>query len=110
MICDTCGEKPAMIHVEGEGDFCLSCYNKRMAARYRFNKGAFAYPTEAVFTDKDGGLHFFRLSHQVLGPVIRWQAVENDGEHEIVMSASAGDPPAAHIGQFYRKIADTLWS
>lgn len=109
-LCDICHEKPAMIHMEGVGNFCLDCHNDRMANCFGLNNDSFKYPDEAMFTDKEGNLHSFRLSHMFFGSMIRWQAIENDGEYEINMNASAKDSLRAQISKFYRKIADTLWN
>lgn len=110
MMCDICGKKSAMIHIEGEGNFCLDCHNERMSSRFGMDKNSFNYPAEAAFTDKDGNLHFFRLTHMFLGNMIRWQAVECGGCYEVVMLASIGDSVVGQISGFYRKISDTLWN
>ena len=110
MMCDICGEKPVMIHIEGEGDFCLDCHNERMSSQFRMDKNSFNYPAEAAFTDKDGKLHFFLLTHMFLGSMIHRQAVESGGGYEVVMLASVGDSVVGQISRFYRKISDTLWN
>ena len=30
MLCDICGERPPIIHIEGIGQFCEKCNNERM--------------------------------------------------------------------------------
>ena len=108
--CDQCGKEPALIHLEGVGDFCLSCHNKRMAELNGIDPTTFVYPRKAAFTDKDGDLHFFCLSHMFFGSMIQWKANEEGGDYEIIMYADADESPEHQVNDFYQKIADTLWN
>ena len=109
-LCDICKIEPAVIYVKGEGHFCLGCHNRKMAAQNGVDDAAFRYPAEASFTDKDGSLHFFHLTHMYIGSKIRWQAEEVGGDYEIVTLEEANESPQAQIGRFFQKIADTLWN
>ena len=109
-LCGMCHEKPAMIHLKGEGDFCLDCHKKRMSYKLGLDDDHFEYPDEVMFTDKEGNLHSFHLSHIILGTVVRWMAFENGGEYEIIMRTSVEESFPTQISSFYRKIADTLWN
>lgn len=110
MKCDFCGREPAIIHIEGIGDFCLDCHNERMATLCGLDHDPFVYPRNIAVTDKDGEWHHFNLSHMYFGSMIRWQADENEGDYEIIMRGSVDEPASDQISRFHRKIADTLWN
>ena len=110
MTCSICKSNPALIHIDGVGDFCQNCFNKRMAARYGLDAEAYDYPEIAAFTDKDGNLHRFRLSHMFFGTRVRWDAAEIGGAYEIGMYAHRDDTPADQIGRFFAKVSEVLWN
>ena len=43
MMCDICGKKHAMIHIEGEGNFCFDCHNERMSSRFGMDMNSCKY-------------------------------------------------------------------
>ena len=110
MKCDICGKEPALIHIEGVGNFCLDCHNNRMAAKCGLDHDPFDYPRDVAVTDKDGELHHVRLSHMYFGPMIRWQANEQNGSYEIVERGSVDEPAALQIARFHKKIVDSVWN
>ena len=110
MKCDICGKEPALIHIEGVGNFCLDCHNERMASMCGLDHDPFKYPRDVAVTDKDGEWHYFQLSHMYFGSMIRWQAVEQRGSYEIVERGSVEEPAALQISRFHRKIVDSVWN
>ena len=110
MKCDVCGKDPALIHIEGVGNFCLDCHNERMAALCGLDHDPYEYPRDIAVTDKDGELHYFRLNHMYFGPMIRWQADERNGDYEIVERGSVDEPASLQIARFHRKIVDSVWN
>lgn len=75
MLCDICGQREAVIHIEGEGNFCAECHNERVLRRYG-KTNEYQYPKTLTIYDSYGELHTFHFMHLILGQIVSWEAEE----------------------------------
>ncbi len=61
-ICDICNKQPVKIHIEGEGDYCLDCYNAMILDRMG-KDDTFDYPRQITTKEPDGVVNTYRTCH-----------------------------------------------
>ena len=64
-ICDICKKEPVRIHIEGQGNYCLKCYNTMILERIGVDD-TFQYPNTMAVREPNGNLHIFRIEHMII--------------------------------------------
>ena len=74
-ICDICKKEPVRIHIKGQGNFCLKCYNTMILERIGVDD-TFHYPDTMAVREPNGSLHTFHIEHMIMGDTVCWDAFE----------------------------------
>ena len=104
-VCDICKEKPIRVHLTGQGDYCLDCYNSLILSRYGI-EDTFDYPETMSVMEPSGTLHTFQIEHMVLGDRVSWDANEVDGNYHFRDISDADMNGAVVAQKFFRKIVN----
>lgn len=102
-LCDICKRKPAKIHVEGEGDFCLDCYNAEILERIG-KEDTFDYPRQITVMEPGGAVHTFDIEHVILGTLVSWEATEIAGNYSFRECSDIDENGAEVAERFLKKI------
>ena len=70
-FCDICGKEPVRIHVKGQGNYCLKCYNTMNLERTGVDDTFHSPDTMAVW-ETNGRLHTFHIEHIIMGDTVCW--------------------------------------
>ena len=100
-ICDICKKEPVRIHIKGQGNYGLKCYNSMVLER----SGAidtFHYPDTMAVREKNGRLHTFHVEHIVLGSTVCWDAYEQNGYFHFRETSDIESDGAAVAQKFFR--------
>ena len=100
-ICDICKKEPVRIHIKGQGNYGLKCYNSMVLER----SGAidtFHYPDTMAVREKNGRLHTFHVEHIVLGSTVCWDAYEQNGNFHFRETSDIESDGAAVAQKFFR--------
>lgn len=107
MLCDICGERPPIIHIEGVGHFCEKCNNERMLKLHDMEDD-FNYSENIMIAEADGTMHAFHVSHLIMGAMVQWTAEENGGGYEICDISWLGDDTKQVIKRFFGRIISSV--
>ncbi len=101
--CCICGE-PAMVHMEGVGDYCSECYNKKIEEDYG-ERDKFDYPKIVTVRDPETNQdRMFHLSYLDHAYCYTWMAVEQNSDNVIRYVSMPGDSPALVVEQVLKNI------
>ena len=104
-VCDICREKPVRVHLTGQGDYCMDCYNRLILDRYGI-EDTFDYPETMSVMEPSGILHTFHIEHMVLRDRVSWDANEVDGDYHFREISDAETNGAVVAQKFFRKIVN----
>ena len=102
-LCDICKKEPVKIHVEGEGDFCLDCYNKAYLDKIGI-EDTYDYPRQMGVIEPGGKMHTFNIEHVILGDLVSWDAYEIGGEYHFREISDLDENGAVIAQRFFKKI------
>lgn len=102
-ICDICKKRPVKIHVEGEGDFCLDCYNKAFLEKIGV-EDTYDYPRQMSVIEPGGKMHTFNIEHVILGTLVSWDAYEVGGEYHFRECSDIDENGTVVAQRFFKKI------
>lgn len=104
-ICDICGKEPVRIHVKGQGNYCLKCYNTMILERIGADD-TFHYPDTMAVREPNGKLHTFHIEHIIMGDTVCWDAFEQNGNYHFREITDIESNGAAAAQRFFRKIVE----
>ena len=104
-LCCICKTNPAYIHIEGEGDYCRDCHNKKVLDKFGV-KNDFSYANTIIITDGDGEIHTFNVEHIILGSIVSWEAREVNGDYSFKEISDIRSNGSEVAQRFFKKIFD----
>ena len=102
-VCDICKKESVRVHLTGQGDYCLACYNTMVLDKYGI-EDTFDYPKTMTVMEPSGILHTFHIEHMILGDRVSWEAIEVEGLYHFRELSDAETNGATVARQFFRKI------
>ena len=104
-ICDICKKEPVRIHIKGQGNFCLKCYNTMILERIGVDD-TFHYPDTMAVREPNGSLHTFHIEHMIMGDTVCWDAFEQNGIYHFREISDIGSNGTESAQRFFRKIVE----
>lgn len=104
-ICDICKKEPVRIHIKGQGNFCLKCYNTMILERIGVDD-TFHYPDTMAVREPNGSLHTFHIEHMIMGDTVCWDAFEQNGIYYFKEISDIGSNGTESAQRFFRKIVE----
>ena len=104
-ICDICKKEPVRIHIEGQGNYCLKCYNTMILERIGVDD-TFQYPDTMAVREPNGNLHIFRIEHMIMGDTVCWDAFGQNSIYHFREISDIESNGAATAQRFFRKIVE----
>lgn len=104
-ICDICKKEPVRIHIKGQGNFCLKCYNTMILERIGVDD-TFHYPDTMAVREPNGSLHTFHIEHMIMGDTVCWDAFEQNGIYHFKEISDIGSNGTESAQRFFRKIVE----
>ena len=104
-ICDICKKEPVRIHIEGQGNYCLKCYNTMILERIEVDD-TFQYPDTMAVREPNGNLHIFRIEHMIMGDTVCWDAFGQNSIYHFREISDIESNGAATAQRFFRKIVE----
>ena len=105
VLCDNCKTSPAIIHIEGRGDYCLKCHNALMLDRFGIDD-TFNYAEYMSVVEPGGEIHTFKINHIILGGIVAWEATEQGGDYYFKKISNVNQNGAEIAKQFFKKIVN----
>ena len=104
-LCCVCKKNIPYIHIEGDGDYCRDCHNKKMLDMFGV-KNDFNYSDTIMVRDSYGTLHTFKVEHIILGSIVSWEAIETGGDYSFKVISGISDNGTEVAKRFFHKIAE----
>ena len=104
-LCCVCKKNISYIHIEGVGDYCRDCHNKKMLEEFGV-KNDFNYAKIIIVSDKSGERHTFKVEHIILGSIVSWDAEEIKGDYTFRLISKITDNGTEVARRFFHKIVD----
>lgn len=104
-LCCICKKNISYIHIDGDGDYCRDCHNKKMLEEFGV-KNNFNYSNTIIVSEKSGKLHTFKVEHIILGSIVSWDAEEIKGDYSFRLISRITDNGTEVARSFFHKIVD----